>query len=182
MTTFLILFSAESCSVVEDYIDVNPSPIDDNKVEPDETFIDYTYEEEEEGEDGAKIEHSVTTEHIEEADEEEVEESSSFLPDYDEEDEDNTVHEREINDNLIVEIPSKNTANDSIVPESPYVHVGSSRKSESKSASASVVGPQSEQNEELQHGSQSTVHTFSLFLQLFSIIVTLSLIHQDPVR
>ncbi len=173
---------AESCSVVEDYIDIHPSPIDDNEVEPDETFIDYSYEEEEEGEEGAKVEHSVTTEHIDEADEEEVEESSSFIPDNEEEEEEgNTLHE--IDSNIVFEnLPRGLAANDSNVPKGPYVHVGRSRKSESKSSSASVVGTQSDLNEETQPSSKTTVHTCSLFTYLCVIIVTFRFIHLDPVR
>ena len=179
----MFLSIPESCSVVEDYIDIHPSPIDDNEVEPDETFIDYSYEEEEEGEEGAKVEHSVTTEHIDEADEEEVEESSSFIPDNEEEESENTVHEQEIDHNLILENLLNGLAtNDSNIPKGPYVHVGRSRKSESKSSSQSVVGSQSDLNEESQPSSQTTVHSFSLFTQLCVIIVTFSFIHLDPVR
>ena len=152
-------------------------------MEPDETFIDYTYEEEEEGEDGAKIEHSVTTEHIDEADEEEVEESSSFIPDYEEDKEDNTVHEREIDHGLIVEnLPHGVAANDSNGPKGPYVHAGRSRKSKSKGASASVVGTQGDPHEDAPHSFQVTVHTFSLLAHVCAVSVTLSIILLDPVR
>ncbi len=165
------------CSVVKDYIDIHPSPIDDNEVEPDETFIDSSYEEVEEGEEGAKLEHSVTTEHIDEADEEEMEESSSFIPDN--EKEEDTVHE--IDSNIVFEnLPHGLAANDSNVPKGPYVHVGRSRKSDS--SSASVVGTEHKTNEESQHSAQDTIHNGSLLVHLCVILVTFSVIHLDPFR